>query len=283
MNRYPIYIISKGRAKNQLTSKALDRMGVNHYVIVEGDDYKEYYNNKTEHASILILPRSYIEVYDTCDDVKDMPKGSGPARNYCIDHSRWNGDHKHWLLDDNIEDFNRLNKNEKHVVRNVGIFEAAEDFTDRYINVPLSGLNYYSFAKTSDELPPFYLNTRIYSCMLIDNHSGFRWRARFNEDVDFSLRVLKSGQCTILFNAFLCGKVTTQKMKGGNTDTIYVDGTLEKSKMIERLHPDIAKVVWRFNRWHHHVDYSKFDQPLLLSEPSQLKGVNNYGMKLTKF
>jgi hypothetical protein len=35
-----------------------------------------------------------------------------------------------------------------------------------------------------------------------------------------SLRALKDGLCTILFNAFLAGKVTTLRMKGGNTDEL---------------------------------------------------------------
>jgi hypothetical protein len=89
--------------------------------------------------------------------------------------------------------------------------------------------------------------------------SPYRWRGRYNEDTDLSLRVLKAGYCTIQFNAFLCGKVTTQRMKGGNTKEFYAqEGTLNKSKMLEDMHPDVAKVVWRFNRWHHHVDYSPF-------------------------
>ncbi|MEG7685963.1 hypothetical protein, partial [Listeria monocytogenes] len=83
---------------------------------------------------------------------------------------------------------------------------------------------------------------------------------RYNEDTDFCLRTLKNGYCTVLFNAFLCGKVTTQRMKGGNTDELYKNGTLPKSEMIAKLHPDCSKVVWKFNRWHHHVDYKRFKQ-----------------------
>ena len=97
-----------------------------------------------------------------------------------------------------------------------------------------------------------------------------------------SLRVLKDGYCTIQFNSFLAGKVTTQRMIGGNTDEVYKDGTLKKSQALVDWHPDVAKVVWRFNRWHHHVDYSVFKRNVLKKKEGLAiqEGVNEYGMKL---
>lgn len=275
--KYPIYIISKGRAHRPITHNALNRMNTAHYIVVEASDYDDY---KHLNAEILILPESFIDDYDTCDDVTDMPKGSGPARNFCMQHSLDNGHNKHWVIDDNLEDFYRLNRNIKHIVRTNAIFQAAENFTDRYSNVPMSGFNYESFAKSTDAIPPFYINTKVYSCILLDNTAGFKWRGRYNEDVDLSLRILKSGQCTIQFNAFLSGKVTTQRVRGGNTDSIYVDGTAKKSEMLAKLHPDVAKVVTKFNRPHHQVDYSGFTTELKLIKPLKKQPINNYGMRL---
>ena len=40
--RYPVYIVSKGRASNGLTTKALNTMGVPHYIVVERAEYEEY-------------------------------------------------------------------------------------------------------------------------------------------------------------------------------------------------------------------------------------------------
>ena len=42
-----------------------------------------------------------------------------------------------------------------------------------------------------------------------------------------------------------------------------IEGTKPKSQMIADLHPDVAKVVWRFNRWHHHVNYRQFKENAL--------------------
>ena len=89
--------------------------------------------------------------------------------------------------------------------------KAVENFVDRYDNIAIAGLNYSKFCKESDKTPAFVMNTRIYSFLLIRNDIPYRWRGRYNEDTDLSLRVLKDGWCTIQFNSFLAGKATTQK------------------------------------------------------------------------
>jgi len=279
--RYPVYIVSKGRWRNGLTTKALDVMGVKHFIVCEEFE-ADLYRQHTK-AEVLVLPKSYLDIYDTCDNFGNAKsKGPGAARNFCIDHSTSFGFKRHWVMDDNLDAFHYLNRNEKYEVECDSTLRAAEDFIDRYSNVPVAGFNYYSFCKKTDKVPPFVLNTRIYSCLLIENQSGYRWRGRYNEDTDLSLRVLKDGLCTIQFNAFLCGKVTTQRMKGGNTDEFYSgEGTLPKSEMIVNLHPDVSSVVWRFNRWHHHVNYNKFKKNRLIRcDNNYYKGINNYGMAL---
>ena len=267
---YPAYIISKGRWKTRLTSKALERMNVPYSIVVEPQEY-ENYAAEIDPKKILVLPFS------------NLGQGSIPARNWVWDHSISIGAKKHWILDDNIENFHRLNRNMKPIALTGTVFKAAEDFVARYSNVSLAGFNYYFFCKATDNVPPYVVNTRIYSTILIQNDIPYRWRGKYNEDTDLSLRVLKDGYCTIQFNAFLAGKVTTQRMKGGNTDEVYREGTLEKSQALVDLHPDVAKVVWRFNRWHHHVDYKPFkNNRLIYACEKPEKKSNNYGMKLIK-
>jgi len=257
-------------------------MGVPHYVVVEREQLAEY--KKYVDAELLVLPKRYLNNYDTCDNITSpkKSKGAGAARNFCLDHSKKNGFKRHWVMDDNLDAFHYLNRNEKYEVECGSTLAAAEDFVDRYANVPVSGLNYYSFCKSTDAATPFTLNTRIYSCLLIENNIPFRWRARYNEDTDLCLRVLKAGFCTIQFNAFLCGKITTQRMSGGNTEEFYEkEGTKAKSRMLEKLHPDVAKVVWKFNRWHHHVDYRPFkDNALIKIDKTRYPKINNYGLTL---
>jgi len=263
---FPIFIVSKSRWHNCLTAIALRKMGVPFRVIVERDQ-REQYANELGDDVLLTLPPEYLAEYDTCDALGDSKsKGPGAARNFAWDVSIAEGAECHWVMDDNLHDFHRLNRNMKTPVRTGATLRAAEDFTTRYENIAISGLNYYGFCKTTDSVPPYVLNTRIYSCLLIRNDIPWRWRGRYNEDTDLCLRALKAGWCTVQFNAFLCGKVTTQRMKGGNTKEFYkAEGTRAKSQMIADLHPDVASVVWRFNRWHHHVDYSGFKSNRLKS------------------
>ncbi len=267
--KYPIYIISKGRSNNCLTARELKKMNVPFRLVIEPQEFEQY---KHITKDILILPFS------------NLGKGSVPARNYVWEHSINEGHDKHWILDDNIEGFNRLNRNEKPKVTSGTIFKCAEDFTDRYENVGISGFNYYSFCKTTDKVPPYYLNTRIYSCILIKNDLPYRWRGKYNEDTDLSIRALKDGYCTILFNAFLAGKVTTMRMKGGNTSEVYgdTDNRKEFAESLQNQHPDIVKVTWKFNRWHHQVNYKPFKKnKLIKKEGIEIKDrVNEYGMIL---
>jgi len=260
-------------------------MGVPHFIVVESQEVRKYAEN-TNPTKIIVLPPSYLVEYDTFDDEGDSKsKGPGAARNFCMDHALKNGHLKHWVMDDNFEAFYYLNRNEKYEVKSGATLRASEDFVDRYSNVPIAGLNYNAFCKRVDASPPFSINTRIYSCLLMDNRfDKYRWRGRYNEDTDICLRVLKDGLCTIQFNAFLCGKVTTQRMSGGNSEEFYMDeGTLPKSEMLVRMHPDVAEVVWKFNRWHHHVDYRPFkDNKLDKIDFTEYPKVDNYGLKLRK-
>ncbi len=260
----PIYIVSKGRAQNCLTAAALDLMGIPFRVIVE-DDQRDAYATTVGASRLLILPDKYLNEYDTFDDLGyKKSKGPGAARNFARRHAVSLGADYHWVLDDNLHDFHRLHHNHKIPLRTGAGFALTEAFVKRYSNVPLAGLNYYSFCKSGDKVPPFTTNTRIYSCLLIRNDIGLPWRGRYNEDTDLSLRVLKRGDCTIQMNAFLCGKVTTQRMAGGNTEEFYAEeGTKAKSQMIAAMHPDVAEVVWKFNRWHHKVDYTPFKKNIL--------------------
>ena len=281
--KYPLYIVSKGRAESRLTSKALERMKVPYRIVIEESDYKDY-SAVIDKSKILILPEKYLDEYDVFDDLgRTKSVGPGAARNFVWEHSISEGHKSHWVMDDNITCFYRFNKNLKIKVYSGALFRAMEDFVDRYENIAMAGPHYDFFAVQNTKYPPFSLNTRIYSCNMILNESPFRWRGRYNEDTDLSLRMLKEGWCTMQFYAFLQGKVKTQVLGGGNTEEFYAhEGTLPKSQMLQDMHPDVAKVKWRFGRWHHYVDYLPF-KANELKKIKNLKiseNIDNYGMSL---
>lgn len=283
--RHPVYIVSKSRADNQMTSTHLSRMGVPHYVVVEQSQVVDYLAHRTALASVVVLDPQYQRDYEVCDDL-GLTKSVGPgaARNFAWDHAIASGAEYHWVMDDNIMGFFRLNYNLKTPVSDGTIFRAMEAFVERYDNVAMAGPNYFMFAPRKAKLAPFVINTRIYSCNLIRNDVPYRWRGRYNEDTDLSLRMLKDGWCTVQFYAFLQNKATTQHVKGGNTEAFYSkEGTKPKSEMLYRLHPDVTKLVWRFKRDHHFVDYTGFRQQLRRRVGVYVKpGIDDFGMVLEK-
>jgi len=246
-------------------------MNVPYRIVVEPSEY-ENYAAVIDPAKILTLPSNFSE----------QGNGSIPVRNWVWEHSIEEGHNKHWILDDNIEQFNRLNMNLQVKVSDGTIFKCAEDFVDRYSNIAMSGFQYDFFAKAKTVLPAFAINTRIYSCTLINNSIPYRWRGKYNEDTDLSIRALKDGWATVLFYAFIQQKSQTLKVKGGNDD-IYAetDNRKEFAESLQKQHPDVVKVAWRFNRWQHVVDYRPFKQNKLQKIEGLVipEGVNNYKMK----
>lgn len=272
-SKYPIYIISKGRAESRLTSKALEKMNVSYKIVIEPQEYN-IYSKVINKSKILVLPFS------------NLGQGSIPVRNWVWEHSIKEGHQRHWVIDDNISRFMRLNNNEKIVVDSGIFFRCMEDFVDRYKNFAMAGPHYQWLVPQRTRRDPYLLNSRVYSCVLLDNSLGFRWRGKYNEDTDLSLRVLKAGYCTILFHAFLQDKVSTMVMKGGNTDNVYIDNDkrLKFAQSLQKQHPDLVKIVQRYDRWHHEVDYSSFKRNKLIRKEGLNipQRVNNYGMKLIR-
>lgn len=280
--KYPIYIISKGRYKRRPTVRTFEGMSIDYYIVVEEHEYEEY--KKVCKGTVLILPKEYLNNYDTFwERAKDNKTGPGAARNFCWDHSIKNGFKFHWVFDDNIEAIERFNNNMKIKCTSPTAFYIIEQWVERYHNIAISGFGYSIFCPSSDARPAIRFNTRIYSALFIRNDIPYRWRGRYNEDTDLSLRVLKDGWVTAEFNAFLISKRATQTMKGGNTDEFYEkEGTLNKSKMLVDMHPDVTKLVKRWNRWHHKVNYKPFKSNLLIRKEgfNFSKIINEYGLKL---
>ena len=281
--KFPIYIVSKGRWKRRPTANTLELMGVKYYIIVEEDEYQHYCQRVK--GKVLILPKEDKEQYDTFWKDDDPRTGAGPARNFAWDHSLQNGHEFHWVMDDNIEAIERYNHNLKIKCYDSTPFYIMEDFVLRYKNVAIAGPNYSHCCPATDGRKPLYFNTRIYSTLLIRNDIPYRWRGRYNEDTDLSLRALKDGWCTVQFNLFLQGKRATQTLRGGNSEVFYdKEGTLKKSQMLVDMHPDCAKLIYQYNRDHHHVNYKRFARNILKFKDDYIikKGVNEYGMKLIK-
>lgn len=242
-----------------MTSRTLEEIGMDYKIVVEPQEYDNY-AAVIDPKKILVLPFSNLGL------------GSIPARNWIWNHAQEAGHERHWCLDCNMRYFYRIHQNTKLRVLSSLPLRVCEDYTDRFENVNMSGLNYHFFVPTGMAKAPAYYNTRIYSCILLKNDQKPRWRvlefddkpAPFNEDTDLSLQILKEGNCTILLNSFTVGKGPTMKMKGGNTNTVYkvgeagFDNRYGFAASLQQAHPDVCEITQKHSRWHHQVDYSGF-------------------------
>lgn len=251
---YPIYVPSKGRWKSRYTCRALDDLRVPYRVVIQPQDH-DAYAAVLDAAHLLVLP------------FNDEKQGLLRARNWIWEHAISEGHKRHWQLDDNIRCFYNLHNGKQTKVVDPSLFHILEEHTDCFSNVALSGMQYDMFRKQGSQTSiwdkPFLLNTRIYSCTLILNSLPFRYRAAYNDDTDLSLQVLKAGWCTILYYCYLCKKLRTMTLNGGNTDELYkqddgFDGRFEMAKSLYLQHPDVTKITRKWGRWQHQVDYRPF-------------------------
>lgn len=250
----PIYIISKGRAYNTLTANLFSKANLNYYIVIEPQELEEY-SQKIDIKKILTLPFSNLGL------------GSFPARNFCWEHSITLGFTYHWIFDDNITSFYKWINLKRQQILNIGeALKYIEHYTIKN-NIDLSGFEEPNFVR-KPPTKPFKTNVHLYSAMLIKNSLPYRWRLKYNEDVDLCLQILHNGGTTASCVYYMANKISTLvKMKGGNQDELYKGNDpkkkLLKAKMLESVWPQYAKTVVRFNRYHHFVDWKVFKKPIL--------------------
>ena len=254
--KYPIYILSKGRWATRYTSNTLEEMNVPYQIVVEPQEYEQY-AKVISPTKILTLPDEYL----------NKNQGGIPARNFIWEHSVRAGHKAHWVIDDNIEGFFRWNKNKKLPLKSGVCFKMIEDYFDGCENVAQCGIQYSSFYPEISLRRPLYIkNTRIYSCILQKNDVDLeeRWRGKYNEDTDLSLRLLKKGYSTLLFQNFLCGKKATLSVKGGNSEIYSGNGLQLKLDSLVSQHPDVVKGTIKFSKVHHQVNYKPFKDNVIV-------------------
>ena len=270
--RYPIYVPTKGRhdEASALTIRFLLRDETPFRIVIEREELDEY-RRWVPDDQILVLP-------------PHPPQGVIFARNWIKAHAIAEGHERHWQLDDNIRNIKRMYRGRRLACDSGPALACVEDFTDRYTNVALSGLNYEMFLV--GRKPPFYRNVHVYSCTLINNVIPHQWRGVYNEDTDLCLQVLADGWCTILFNAFFAEKARTMLFKGGNTTEIYGgDGRLAMARSLERQWPGVVSVNRRFGRPQHVVKdaWKRFDTALIRRPDVDLDALperDEYGLDL---
>jgi hypothetical protein len=280
---YPIYIISKGRYERRRTANYLDDLNIDYKIVVEENEKDLYIQHGQDETKILVMPNEWKS-----QQIQLGFGGGIPVRNFVHHHSKnILKTKRHWILDDNINGYYRLYNCKRIKCYSSAVFRVIEDYTDTYENVYISGHN-YAFFVVDPFIQPTYLNTKIYSSILIHNDLNdifgekYLWRGTYNEDVDLIIRTLKMKLPTICFNMFSSMKNRTMTDKGGNTDTIYSieNAHFKKSNELHLKHPDCVSIVQRYGRTHHYVDYSSFkNNPFIKKIQNNNTQFNEYDLK----
>lgn len=249
MNKYPVYIISKGRYDKTLTADNFEYAEIDYLIAVEPQEY-EFYVKKLGEKRVLKLPFSNLGL------------GSYPARNFCWEHAKAKGHKYHWLFDDNILFWMKWINGKREKITDIGAALSYVENEARKTNIDILAFEEPNFVVKPPK-KPFKYNVHAYSAMLIKNNLPYRWRLKYNEDVDLCLQVLHNGGTTASCVYYMANKVSTaDKQKGGNQTELYQGNApkknLLKAKMLEAVWPQYAKTVIRFGRHHHLIDWKQF-------------------------
>ncbi len=226
--KYPINILSYGRYNENKTSKFLLKCKLLHYIFVENCEYdlyiNEYYNKLNEEEQKL------VNIINTNNDFHLLNLGGSPVRNYILDwwlNRNFKNIDRIWLLDDNINYYNRFNKGNKNKIYSDLIFSSIEKYIEPYDNVGVCSHNLNNHINAEESRPIIVKNGKHYSSMLLLTDKQFRFKHKYNEDILISIDYIISGKLNFCFNHLLFDKETSGKERGGNTDTIYKNGSNE--------------------------------------------------------
>ena len=238
--KYPIYIPSHGRSESMLLPPLLKEWKIPFHLVVD-DSQWDLYRRKGYEQYMLKLPF--------------LNNGTSfPPRVFIHEHSRDNGDKRHWQVDDNIRCFRYFNGRTRHQIEPGLALRLIENFCDRWSNVAIYGPYYSFFTIPRTVKVPYRKNIHVYSCMCIKNDIPFGWRGPWNEDVDLCLQSLAHGMCTVGTHFVCSDKMATMTVKGGNS-TAYqnLDSRAYGSRSLQQRWPGVVELTNKYGRPHFHV------------------------------
>ena len=195
---FPVYIPTKGRATTCLTPHLLADDGISFVLVVEPQDYDDYRD---------AFPDAHIEV------LAENDRGIAYARSGAKDFSVAAGDLWHWQFDDDLKSLRRRIDNKNVIAQPRDVMQEMEEYVADYDNIGIAGLRNMVFAFSVAHTPVSFSN-QCAGFVLIKNNE-LRWRYGVIEDTDYSMQVLTSGLCTVLFNRLIFDTPSTFSMQGG--------------------------------------------------------------------
>lgn len=221
---YPINVLSYGRYEKLKTCKYLVKSKINFYLWIEPCEYDLY----IEHINRIFNneEQKYITVMKSEYDYHLYNNGGTPMRNNILNYWNEKKIKRAWLLDDNINVYYRIHNGCKNKIYSSLVFKSVENYIENIEEyVGICSHNIGALVRQGYPRPVITEDTKHYSSLLLLTDNKFRFKHKYNEDIFISIDYLNSGLLNFCFTNNVFDKNTSGKDKGGNTNTIYKDGT----------------------------------------------------------
>lgn len=237
--KYKVYIPSRKRSDQCYTVKLCEEFDIDYKIFVEDCDYIDYCNVFGKENIVNLGGSDYGNVTY--------------ARNFIKQYSIDNGEEKHWQLDDDIKHLYKFNfelsKNE--IVDPREALEFSEGVIDSFDNARMLGLSANTFLKS--RTGDYQVNTFTYGCVIIDNRVDHKWDNEVEDDLDYNLQILSSGDCTIRINKYNFYFMKANTKPGGFTD-LREDVESKKERIMNTInkwkheHPSM-EMIYKHNNY----------------------------------
>jgi hypothetical protein len=230
---FPIFIPSKGRAKDSYLLNQL-KSGVDHwFYVVEPQDFDNYC--KIVHPNRLIAL-----AFDN--------EGIASVRNKILEYCKKNSIPWYWMMDDDISGFYEVISKRNCKISLRDAIERAEQNIDKLsekLTIGQAGLEYqqYSWSATKK----YRINSYCDVCVAINSSVNAQYRAEVNlkEDRDFTLQLITSGYSTVRISdlSFSCPK---NGSNDGGLKPVYQNTdreSISNRRMVELWGSDVCQVV----------------------------------------
>ena len=261
-----MYIISKGRPECR-TAQTLTKMRYpGEWFIVCGtndETIQEYRDNWGEHVLAFDWAKE-VERTDTLDNFgfETMASGACPVRNATRRISWERGELRHWQFDDDYTGFVHIDLERRKNVK----FDDGREFEDWLCSIAefghAAGMRNIGFPPTSETFPDHALTfgPRVFNAHNLpsDPRLFIPWVGRMNDDTINAINCWRTpGAYEMSVRCMGMNMPPTQSEKGGLSALYKAEGTVRKSAYPVLVAPSAAKLVVRFGRYHHRIDWKR--------------------------
>lgn len=260
-----IYIISKGRP-NCTTAKTLTKLNYpgQWFIVCGTNDTKlqEYIETWGKERILIFDWHEQIKDTDTLDNFgfEKMPSGAVPVRNATFKISQGREELRHWQFDDDYNNFRVFRPSQNKYVNVTG-----QQLEDVLFEIAKFGYNAKArncgFALASETFPnvAFQVGSRVFNAhnMPSTDDLFMKWRGRMNDDLINAMEVSQLGGREFSFKFLSLTMAPSQSEQGGLTDIYKDEGTVRKTAYAVVIAPNAVKLVIKFGRYHHSVNWNK--------------------------